>query len=61
VKEIPHPDIDWNKFISYIKSNNSKCHKIFHGTSKKYVPWINIEKLTSVHGENAGSGACNVM
>lgn len=61
VKEIPHPDIDWPKFLAFVRNSNSKCHKIFHSTSKKYTHWINIEKLIKVHGDSAGSGTCTTM
>lgn len=64
MSEVPHPDVDWRVFMSYINQNNkaSVNEPVFNSLTCKFEPWINVSQLNSYYGDGtATSGACTIM
>jgi hypothetical protein len=64
VSDVPHPDVDWRIFMSYINNNNKSSVNapVFNSLTGKFSPWIDVVKINSFYGDGANSSAsCSIM
>ena len=61
LKEVPHPDVDWAHFVSYVKSMNNSTPTIFDCLTGKHKHWIDMDKLNSFYGNGQSSTTCTIM
>jgi len=63
VNDVPHPDVDWRQFMSYINNNNkgSVNAPVFNSLTGKFSPWIDVIKLNSYYGDGQTSASCGIM
>jgi hypothetical protein len=45
VKDIPHPGVDWNAFVSKIKELNAREARVFDSVSQQMKPWVDTSQL----------------
>jgi hypothetical protein len=62
-KNLPHPDEEWDVFLSKLKQLNNEEPKIWDTLTKQPQSWINIKKIQEVYGGAHGhsSGVCAIM
>jgi len=58
-KDIPHPEMNWNAFITAIRKHNNASDKLYDPISKNLSGWIHEKNLISQYKVAAnGSKAC---
>jgi hypothetical protein len=62
VEQVPHPDVDWDGFISQIHAGNGREAKVYDVATERLQPWIHVDRL-SYHfgGRNVASKSCSLM
>lgn len=58
VSEFPHPQIDWKGFKDKVSHCNKAAGHTWDPISKRYVPWIKENKLSSFFKQKGGQGGC---
>ena len=59
VRDLPHPDVDWNAFVQEIKNNSPEERWIYDPIDEKAATWIDLKALTKMYNPN-GSSACSI-
>jgi len=60
-RSLPHPDEDWDAFISTLKTRNSAEGTVWDPLSKTMREWVNMKKLLDTYGgAHVTSSACVV-
>lgn len=58
VRDLPHPDEDWDAFLAEIKKNQPESRWIYDPVKAKAQPWIDVKNLTRQYSKGGGSSAC---
>ena len=58
VRDLPHPDEDFDSFCSEIKKNSTEDKWIYDPIIERPTPWIDMKELQKMYG--SGSSACNI-
>ena len=61
VRDLPHPDEDWDSFVKELKKNQPESQWIYDPIDAKAQPWINMKELVKEYSGNKGSTACNIV
>jgi hypothetical protein len=61
VRDLPHPDEDWDSFVKELKKNQPERQWIYDPIDAKAQPWINMKELVKEYSGNKGSTACNIV
>ena len=60
VNAIPHPDVNWEGFITTVSDATQAEPGVWDPIKDKVHPWVRVEKLAKLyHGESGGR--CVVM
>lgn len=58
---MPHPDEDWDAFVSTLKTRNSAEGPVWDPLSKTLREWVNMKKLLDTYGgAHVTSSACAI-
>lgn len=60
VRDLPHPDEDWDSFLKEVKKNLPEDRWIYDPVKEKAQPWIDIKKLVQMYQKKGGSAACTM-
>ena len=60
VRDLPHPDEDWDSFLKEVKKNMSEDRWIYDPVKEKAAPWIDVKNLIKMY-QQGGSSACSIF
>jgi hypothetical protein len=58
INRLPHPSVDWNRFIEVVVSENNKLPKIWNPSKKSMTTWIDPKNLGKSYNNNSN---CTIM
>ena len=58
INRLPHPSVDWNRFIEVVVSENNKLPKIWNQSKKSMTTWIDPKNLGKSYNNNSN---CTIM
>jgi hypothetical protein len=59
-ERLPHPDEDWDAFISRVKAGLKEHELTWDAIDRESRPWIHLKNLDRKYGPNQGSSACTM-
>ena len=59
LKDLPHPQVDWNAFSHTVKTESSTQHLIFDPLDEQFKLPVDMAELKRAYGK--ASCACSVM